>query len=150
MLGQQASPNLHTLSIDLTTDKLSDRLLQQERIDNYSPTKPTVVIMEGLLMYLTAEEATRLFEDAARVVGPGSMVAFDFLGWRYEDNCPDMGRWSKFYFGLLRHCMDEPIQWGCDPAKLPEFFAGTRWKLGTKAVLAISHERLATVHWTKA
>jgi methyltransferase (TIGR00027 family) len=132
--------NLHTLSIDLTTDKLSDRL--QQRI-YYNPTMPTVVVMEGLLMYLTAAEVRMLFTDVAQSVGPGSIVAFDFLDWRYEDNCLDIGLWSKF---LLKYYRDlgEPLQWGCDPAKLPEFFAGTRWTVATE-VKAVSHERLVAV-----
>jgi len=42
--------NLHTLPVDLSVCSLPEKLPD---LLGYDPTKPTVVIMEGLLMYLS-------------------------------------------------------------------------------------------------
>jgi methyltransferase (TIGR00027 family) len=153
-LGQPK--NLHTVAADLTQLSLHDALLVDNNNNNnnknknnkYDPNAPTVVVMEGLLMYLTEHQVQQLFNDVSSVVGPkGSSVCFDFVGWKESKNLADIGWLAPFMHWWLRR-RGEPWLWGVDPARLSSFFSNTRWRVMGQP-MSIGCERLAIVELTE-
>jgi O-methyltransferase involved in polyketide biosynthesis len=97
----------------------SDR---QERTA-YDPTAPTVVVAEGLLMYLSEEEVRALFRDVRRRTGPGSRVVGTALEPR-EDGRLTLRSDNEFGNRLLEvrlGRLGEPLRWGIEPTALPTF-----------------------------
>lgn len=133
-----STDNLHTIMADLTLTSLEQVVTQQ---DNYNTKAKSVVVVEGLLYYLSENQVKQLFADVANVVGPSSCVCFDFFG--YKNGRLDLGwmtpllTWSIKFTG-------EPWKWGIDPNNLATFFQDTRWRVcGVPQSVGI--ERLASV-----
>lgn len=142
----KAPANLHTFAIDLTDKRLSDSL---PSMDGYSPEKTTVVVVEGLTYYLRERDVKALFSDLAKVVGPQSLVAFDFLDRQSGTGDPELSQWVLFNKAILGavSTVGEPLYWSCYPKDLPSFFSSVSngcWKLVTP-VKAAGFERMATV-----
>jgi methyltransferase (TIGR00027 family) len=73
--GQGAVPRCHraALAADLR-ENWADALLDS----GFRPTEPTAWLAEGLLIYLTAEEAGRLLTATTDLSAPGSRIAFEY------------------------------------------------------------------------
>jgi methyltransferase (TIGR00027 family) len=127
ILGSQPD-NFKHVAADLTVQHLDQALKTQS---NYSTSNPTIVIVEGLSMYLTEEQIRNLFTDIEKSVSKGSVVVFDFFGWNERRKQVDVGR----IFPLLHHYgitgRAEPWVWGLNPKKAEDFFSDTNWKLLT-------------------
>lgn len=61
--------------IYLDKDRISDRLFEE----GYDPSKKTLFIMEGLLMYLPPSFVDKILDFIKTNSGPGSWVTFDYL-----------------------------------------------------------------------
>ncbi len=58
----------------LTADLLHDDWPEQLLRAGFDPARPTAWLAEGLLVYLTAQEAARLLSDVGRLSAPGSRL----------------------------------------------------------------------------
>ena len=114
--------NLHLISEDLGKRKLVDVLKAD---DSWDSAKRTVIFAEGLLMYLTAEAVRDLFKQCAAIVGPGSRIAFTYIGTG-ADGRPDVGRWTGLVLWILK-VTGEPWLWSIQPEKLGPFLKDSGW-----------------------
>lgn len=114
--------NLALIAEDLGERKLMDVLKSSEAWD---ATKQTVVIAEGLLMYLSAEAVRDLFQQCNTATGSGSRVAFSYVPTG-EDGRPDAGPRTGLMLWLLK-AQGEPWLWSIRPEELSGFFAVSGW-----------------------
>jgi O-methyltransferase involved in polyketide biosynthesis len=126
-LGNQPA-NMQHVQADLTKLHLDEVLKAQP---NYDSSLPTIVIVEGLSMYLTeAQICQLLFVDIESSISPGGMVVFDFFGWNAHKKQVDVGSWifpTLHKYGITGGA--EPWKWGLDPKNIHHFLATTNWKL---------------------
>ena len=76
----------------------------------------TLMVAEGLLMYLSRAEAERFFRSACKVCATGSTLVFSYLGLDSAGR-PALGRRPWLIRSLLG-LAGEPIGWGSDQAQL--------------------------------
>lgn len=143
----QPRTNLHFVPIDLAKTKLTPEILSKDH--DYNHQALTVVIIEGVLMYLTEQQVVDLLQhQVADMVGQKSVVAFDFVegddkvdenGYDDDDNDAVYNTPSKSMLGpvltpimlwTLRHVLHEPWLWGVAPRQFPKFVKKrlSKWK----------------------
>jgi O-methyltransferase involved in polyketide biosynthesis len=105
--------NLFLIAADLGEQALSQVL---SRFDRWDPTARSVIVAEGLLLYLSDEEVRRLFRELSRCTPPGSRVVF-------SHKIPD-GR--KVLPAVLR-LVGEPFRSEVSSEDLPTYLEGTGW-----------------------
>lgn len=66
--------HVNYVSMDFLTDDLEERLTSA----GYDPTRPTLVIWEGITEYLNREAIERTLGFVRRCTPPGSMLVFDY------------------------------------------------------------------------
>jgi methyltransferase (TIGR00027 family) len=127
--------NLHHACVDLVQkNSLAETLatLAKEG-NNYSMTSPTIVVMEGLSMYLTTEQIKSLFDNVSNAVGPQSVVTFDMVPTRYVDNQqqPEIPKFITPLLLLYLTFRTEPWFLGLDTKILKEIIAepGSKWSM---------------------
>jgi methyltransferase (TIGR00027 family) len=64
----------HPVEVDLRTDWVTPL-----RGNGFDPEQPTVWLIEGLLMYLSAAQADRLVDEVAELSAPGSRIALEYF-----------------------------------------------------------------------
>ena len=109
--------NLRLVAVDLERESPSDVLLRL----GLAP-KRSVVIAEGLTMYLGKGRVRALLSDAAGIAGHEGRVLFSFME-RGEDGSigfPEQSPWVKRW---LDSC-GESFQWGIEPSRLKSFLGG--------------------------
>lgn len=116
--------NLHLIAEDLGKRRLVEVLRAN---DAWNPTATTVIVAEGLLMYLRPEAVGVLFEQCAAITGAGSRIAFSYVGTR-ADGRPDAGPWTRLVLWILE-LSGEPWLWSIRPEELGAFLNGTGWGL---------------------
>jgi len=114
--------NLYLLKEDLSEQKLTDVLLPNKSWDSRAQT---VIIAEGLLMYLPPPAPSELFKQCAAVVGPESRIAFTYIGTS-TDGRPDAGRWTGLVLWILK-ASGEPWLWSINPEELNCFVRKSGW-----------------------
>lgn len=119
-MGQRA--NLHCIAEDLGERSLRDVLHADARWD---VTAATVIVAEGLLMYLPPEAVRTLFEHCAAITGAGSRMAFTYVGTR-KDGQPDAGPWTWLVLWTLK-ASGEPWLWSMPTEELGPFLEKTGW-----------------------
>lgn len=119
-MGQRE--NLHLIQADLGKRKLADIL---NTIDSWNPAGKTMILAEGLLMYLHKEAVRDLFVQSHIITGTGSRIAFDYIN-SGADGRPDAGPWTTTFLWLL-NASDEPWHWSIHPENLSSFLTGTGW-----------------------
>ena len=119
-MGQRE--NLHLISEDLAKRKLVDVL---EANDAWDKTAQTVILAEGLLMYLTPEAVCDLLGQCAAVTGTGSRMAFTYI-CTGADGLPDAGRWTGLVRWILK-VSGEPWLWSMRPQEVGPFLEGSGW-----------------------
>ncbi len=70
----------------------------------FRPEEPTAWLAEGLLIYLTPQDADRLLTTVTALSAPGSRIAFERGDRSYQDravNSPSMQRYSALWKGGL-------------------------------------------------
>ena len=120
MLGQRN--NLHLIAEDLGKRKLVDVLKANE---SWNQRTQTVIIAEGLLIYLPPEAVIDLFHQCAEITGTGSRIVFTYIGTG-ADGRPDIGRWTDLVLWILK-LSGEPWLWSIRPDELDQFFEETGW-----------------------
>lgn len=114
--------NLYLIAEDLGKQKLVDVLDNTERWD---PHANSVIIAEGLVMYLDPEAVHNLFCQCAEVAGAGSRIAFSYIPTG-ADGRPDAGPWTGLMIWLQK-AAGEPWLWSVRPDELGPFLSQTGW-----------------------
>jgi methyltransferase (TIGR00027 family) len=117
-------PNLHLVAEDLGSRSLSAVLAEAP---GWEVDAGTVIVAEGLLMYLLPEAVADLLRQAAGNTGPGSRLAFTYLGSR-PDGRPDAGPWTWLLLRILE-AGGEPWRWSIRPGELASFVAEHGWTI---------------------
>jgi methyltransferase (TIGR00027 family) len=121
-MGQRA--NLHLIAEDLGERQLVDVLDADEAWDS---TARTVIVAEGLLMYLPPNAVRALFAQCAAICGAGSRIAFTYIGTR-SDGRPDAGPWTRLVLWILR-ISGEPWLWSIRACELGLFLKEHNWTI---------------------
>lgn len=116
--------NLHLIPADLGQRNLVDVMTDQEHWDAASQS---VIIAEGLLMYLPPEAVPELFCRCASICGARSRIAFSYIP-ADGDGRLDVGRWTKLVLWIQRR-VGEPWLWSIRPDDLPAFLHDTGWNV---------------------
>ncbi len=111
LAAQHAMPSCvrTTVPVDLRAD-----WPEALRAAGFDPTRPTAWLVEGLLVYLTAEEADRLLSDIDALSAQGSQVSFESSGAATADLLdkaritPSMRKYSRLWRGGLDV---DPAEW---------------------------------------
>lgn len=119
-----ARPNHRIVAADLSRRALAEVLAETP----WRTGARSVVIAEGLLMYLAPEDVRAFFTAARAVAGEGSRVAFSSLD-ADERGRPHIGALDLPIRIALR-IAGEPMRWGVRPDEVPAFLAA----LGHRAV----------------
>lgn len=114
--------NLFLIAEDLGERKLEDVLKANELWDR---SARTVIVAEGLVMYLPPEAVRDLFYQCAVVAGVGSRIAFSYIP-SGADGRPDAGRWTGLMLWLQK-VVGEPWIWSIRPEELGPFLEKTGW-----------------------
>ncbi len=117
--------NMVLISEDLGQQKLVDVLTGREA---WNRNAKTVIVAEGLVMYLTPDAVRDLFRQCAEVTGAGSRIAFSFIP-AGADGRLDAGKWTGMMLWLQK-TLKEPWLWSIRPEKLDAFLAQTGWIIG--------------------
>ena len=115
--------NLFLIAEDLSERKLVDVLKANERWDQ---SARTVIVAEGLVMYLPPQAVGDLFCQCAVVAGVGSRIAFSYIP-SGADGRPDAGRWTGLMM-WLQEVAGDPWIWSIRPEELGPFLEKTGWK----------------------
>lgn len=92
-------------AVDLT-GPWPDALLRLE----FDPKRPSLWLVEGLVMYLNPSEVDRLLANLSGLAGPGSLLGADVAGQRILD--PELRQELMDRFGFYwRFGTDEPAPW---------------------------------------
>lgn len=121
-LGRQG--NLFLIAEDLGRRSLVDVLATTA---SWDPAAPTVIVAEGLLMYLPPDAVKDLFRQCAVLTGIGSRIAFSYIP-SGNDGRPDAGRWTGMMLWLQR-AAGEPWLWSISPESLGPFLEETGWTI---------------------
>ncbi|MBT8330723.1 MAG: class I SAM-dependent methyltransferase, partial [Deltaproteobacteria bacterium] len=121
--------NFCLIAEDLSERKLVDVLKTNESWDQ---SARTVIIAEGLLMYLPPEAVRDLFSQCDLITGVGSRIAFSYIP-SGTDGRLDAGRWTGLMLWLQK-VAGEPWLWSIHPDKLGPFLAETGWKNDSEEV----------------
>ena len=116
--------NLHLVAGDLGKRKLSDVLKTDK---SWDLSAQTVIIAEGLVMYLSPEAVRDLFCQCGAVSGGGSRIAFSYIP-AGADGRPDAGRWTGLMLWLQK-VVGEPWTWSIRPEELGLFLEVTGWTI---------------------
>ena len=114
--------NLYMIAGDLGKRKLVDALKSNESWDQGAQT---VIVAEGLVMYLPPEAVRDLFHQCALVVGDDSRIVFTYIPTG-ADGRPDAGRWTGLILWLQK-VIGEPWLWSIRPEELGLFLEETGW-----------------------
>jgi O-methyltransferase involved in polyketide biosynthesis len=122
-------PNYHLIAEDLGQRPLGDVLKVHQFWDS---TAQTVIVAEGLLMYLPPEAVRSLFDQCATVTGAGSSFLFSYVGTTAKGQ-PDAGPLTWFVLWLLK-IGGEPWLWSIQPEDLGPFLRETRWTIAPNLI----------------
>jgi methyltransferase (TIGR00027 family) len=118
-------PNLQFLAMDFT---LTDIETELRACPRFNAGMPTLFIMEGLLMYLSSEEVSRLFRAIACLGTPQTRALFTFLEPQ-SDGRVNFPQASRLVTWWLRR-RGENFRWGIKREELPGFLAAHGFRIG--------------------
>jgi methyltransferase (TIGR00027 family) len=136
--------NLFLIAEDLGKQKLSDVLKAN---GSWDQSARTVIVAEGLLMYLPPKAVLDLFGQCAVSTGVGSRIAFSYIPTG-ADGRPDAGRWTGLMLWLQK-IAGEPWTWSIQPEALGLFLKKSGWtnapeKAGTTRKHGVEFYAVAT------
>jgi len=119
-MSEARDPEL--LSLDLTGEDACTALTKS---DTFDATRATVVVVEGVLMYLQAQAVADLLRSLANLPTPRIRL---IASWMIAEPGQPIGfvGQSRLLAGWLRR-RGEPMLWGSTPSALPAFLAGLGW-----------------------
>jgi methyltransferase (TIGR00027 family) len=114
--------NLCLIPEDLGKQKLVNVLTNNELWD---ASAQTVIVAEGLVMYLPRDAVQDMFCQCAATTGAGSRVVFSYIPTG-ADGRPDAGPWTGLMLKLQK-AIGEPWLWSISPEDLGSFLETTGW-----------------------
>ncbi len=114
--------NLYLLAEDLGERRLVDVL---ETDESWDKDARTVIVAEGLVMYLPEKAVQDLFTQCAVITGAESRIAFSCIPTG-EDGRPDAGRHTGLVLWILK-ASGEPWLWSIRLEELGSFLEATGW-----------------------
>ncbi len=121
VLGQP--DNLFLISTDLGKHKLVDVLKANP---SWRQNAVTIILAEGLVMYLPEEAVSSLFCQCAKLVTVGSRFAFSYIP-SGTDGRPYAGSWTGLMLWLQK-MVGEPWLWSIRPEELDAFLQRVGWR----------------------
>lgn len=115
--------NLYLLAEDLGEKQLNDVLSENPR---WNSNAQTVILAEGLVMYLLPKAVFNLFRQCAELVDQGSRMAFSFIPTG-ADGRLDAGRWTGLMLWLQK-IIREPWVWSIRFEELDDFLHDVGWR----------------------
>lgn len=115
--------NLFLIAEDLGQRRLVDVLNNHGA---WRMNTKTVILAEGLVMYLLADAVSSMFCQSKELVGVGSHLVFSYLT-RGADGRPDVGRWTGLMLWMQK-MIGEPWYWSIRPEELATFLKSTGWQ----------------------
>lgn len=112
------------LSADFTSE-MPDALLAAA--PGFAPSRLTVFVAEGLLMYFPPERVAELLASVSRVASSNSRFVFTFMETRHG-LAPGFRGGHRLVDAWLRH-RREPFLWSTTRTELPQFLARHGWHL---------------------
>lgn len=109
--GGALAPNMRFVAVDLAADPLPTQLFDDGRA--------TLVIAEGVLMYLAPEAIDRLFQAIATLRAPSARMVFSFMS-RWPDGSAGFRPRSAWVERWLAW-RSEPFTWSIEPQRISEF-----------------------------
>jgi methyltransferase (TIGR00027 family) len=119
--------NLSLIATDLGERKLVD-VMQTNGL--WDRNARTVIIAEGLVMYLPHDAVHDMFCQCAAITGAGSRACFSYIPMS-ADGRPYVGRFTGLMLWLMK-VVGEPLLWSIKPEQLGAFLEGSGWKDVTK------------------
>ncbi|MDM8540058.1 SAM-dependent methyltransferase [Desulfococcaceae bacterium HSG9] len=119
-MGQR--DNLCLIAEDLGKRSLAD-VLKADKL--WDPSAQTVIVAEGLMMYLLPEAVRELFCQCNAISGSGSRIAFSYIP-AGTDGRPDAGRWTGLML-WLQEVSGEPWTSSIRPEELDLFLEESGW-----------------------
>ena len=116
--------NLFLIAEDLGKHDLIDVLAENP---NWDRNAKSVIIAEGLVMYLTPESVKRLFNQCAAGVGSGSRVAFSYIPIGTNGRLDAGPRTGLMLW--LQKAGGEPWLWSILPEELGPYLEECGWKM---------------------
>jgi methyltransferase (TIGR00027 family) len=126
-MGQR--DNLCLIAENLGKQKLSELL---KTAASWDRSARTVIVAEGLVMYLPPEVVQDLFCQCAVIAGDGSRIAFSYIPTG-TDGRPDAGRWTGLMLWLQK-IAGEPWTWSIRPEDLGPFLEETGWTIALEQI----------------
>ena len=117
-------PNLFLIAEDLGERDLIDVLAENP---NWYQNATSVMIAEGLVMYLMPESVKRLFDQCAASAGMGSRIAFSYIPTGTDGRLDAGPRTGMMLW--LQKVGGEPWLWSILPEDLGSFLEETSWKI---------------------
>jgi methyltransferase (TIGR00027 family) len=133
---RRIGPNLHLVELDLARRTLEEALLGAL---GYQPAADTLLIAEGLTMYLQPSELDGIFAFLREHTGPDSRFAFTFMEPQ-ADGTLDFPGSSPLVRPWL-HRVGEPFTWGKRRADLPAYLEARGFTLAELAGADTLRER---------
>ncbi len=115
-------PNHQLCAVDLSQRSLAEAL----RTTPWRKDLRSIVMAEGLLMYLHPQDVARFFADVRQVSATGSRVAFTSLD-ADDKGRPHIGRMDMPIQFALR-LAGEAMHWGLRPSDAPAFLASAGYR----------------------
>lgn len=114
--------NLELIAADLGVNGLGDVLSANGKWD---PVAYSVIVAEGLLMYLPETAVEALLKQCAAVCGTGSRMVFTYVG-TLANGQPDAGPRTGWILWMLE-ASGEPWLWSIRPEELGPFLEANHW-----------------------
>ncbi len=110
--------------LQVQVDLAQRTVLQALESSIWDTSAPTVIVAEGLLMYLPPPAVEALFRGVAEAVGPGSRFAFSWLPQDEEGRVllDRVTRWGVAAAG-------EPVNWSSKPSDVGPMLLANGWSL---------------------
>ena len=114
-LGAVLPPNLSFVPAELSRESLSEVLLRQT---TFSTSTGTLVVIEGVLMYLAPDAVRRLFLTLTELISAPLVCIFTFMNrkngqMQFYSAHPLVNWWLKQ--------KQEEFRWGIEAERLPDF-----------------------------
>lgn len=128
-------PNLAVIPVDLSQRPLADAL----QTTQWRKDVPSIVVAEGLLMYLTPADVDVFFRALSNCTAPGTRVAFTVMDMD-EEGRPYLGPLSGMMRPLLR-LVGEPLQWALRPRDVPAYLEARGFRLRDQPSMDVLRQR---------
>ncbi|MCC7380759.1 MAG: class I SAM-dependent methyltransferase [Deltaproteobacteria bacterium] len=119
-------PNLHLFPLDLQHQDLEAELA---RVAAWRTAARSVVIAEGVLMYLDEPAVGRLLASIARICAPGSCFLFTYLAVPARERRAPLARFLALANRVTLRLRGEPYRWVVRAGDLERVFAGQPYRL---------------------